>query len=688
MSNVTFEMNDINNLNNLGVGYLFEKELNIKDDDINKMLENLDNQLKQANAQEELKSLFAEVNESKEPKGVEPDFWAMTEEWAKKNNPQIESITSNNINNLVDIPKHEVAIKQDNNVFESKNNNVAKNEKDTYIQNQSSLIQPIQNTVKQENKNQVQLQEQNEVKTTPLSTTEKKDIDVNAIIMDRRAKMDKTHLETVEAAEKTGNLKTINYINDRNRVEQLDFDVKAKEIRADYLSETFEKQDIEMARPKSEIAQERNAVKSDISNPDFGKRNNTIQETHPSLDYGLLMNNANQKQDISKLEPSDTLVNKNFNPNKEQSSTGYKQPRNFFNNYNIAGEGKTMRDHMDWQKDDNNLRGNSLSFDQYWNDARKNMTEVHKSEREQALLNGKNALNIHEKKVDVETKLFNVYEKQAEVEKREFFSQGSSNPEYKNYHKNPELAKATFGPSRQDKQELHQAHTDYYLTANNLKLDKEIDPGRAMLHKEQTNDLMNSTPGTDDWKHKEKTHAVENYNMDYRQGKVEQKDYNKNMDTVLRQNLEPGKNYDVRVFDGSGLTTVKFTGQETKQPEQKQPQVNNEINSNKIEQKESGMSQANPIKIEKNLDSLKKQHEGFKHNRDGNGLKDLSEKSSIKSGVVSNQLKTKQPQQDVLSNKQKTDDFKLENAKKPNVNLDERESNIKMTIKHKQGLGY
>ena len=72
----------------------------------------------------------------------------------------------------------------------------------------------------------------------------------------------------------------------------------------------------------------------------------------------------------------------------------------------------------------------------------------------------------------------------------------------------------------------------------------------------------------------------------------------------------------------------------------------------------------------------------------------MQNNSKLKSGIVSDHTSKTQNQNETLGNKQKTKEFSMEGAKKQEINLDKRESDIKQNIQSqnpqlkKNDLGY
>lgn len=784
MSNVPFELN---NINNMGVGYLFEKELNINDQDINKMLEDIDLQIKNLQLQDEFDNLKKDLFNSA-PKEAEPDFWAMTEQWAKENNPELQNIQSHQSSvSSVESVKQEPSIKNPE-LQKVKDNKVEHKADENYIKNESQKLRIEKPEVhKPVAKVETPVEEKPSLNNS-LSSAEKsqREADIGTVILERQISMKETHEKRINIAKNTGDLREMNRVSDRNRIEEMAFKINEKNIHAQYLSDnpmkagvnsapkseidalkkakidyaekygtenakftTFlSKDDVELGTPKSETHRLRSGINDNRDSKNFGRKQNTIEVTHPDLDYGVMLKKS-QETPLFDIKNNEKAVN---------------QPRDFFNNYRIPGENKNMREHMDWQKNPENPTADSNKFSSHWYNAKQSMNEAHQREMDKALLkDDEKDINLLKNKIDVEKKLFDFHEKNAMVEERKHFSQVNNNRGYGSYTNSPEKAEA-FGPSMEEKQALHQAYTNHYLESKGLTIDNSnVSEGKMALHQAQTKDLMNSTYGSQDWKDKTNAHTVENFRQDYIENKVDG-----NYEKIMRDNLEPGKNYNIRAYNDKTkqLYSHPFNVNEVKQDmsvkndmqqenkvnvnlnEQSQnnqikshniSEVNNNISSMRNKHLNNEQSQSNTVKNpslnseNKNYSSSYRQEQSSfedqykkqdvsnsvektnqtqsnkvdinsqKQEQNKNvqsvktenpNMKDMQNNSKLKSGIVSDHTSKTPNQNETLGNKQKTKEFSMEGAKKQEINLDKREADIKQNIQSqnpqlkKNDLGY
>lgn len=745
MSEIAF---DLNNINNMGVGYLFEKELDIQDNDINKMLEDIDKQLKSLELKESLDNLKADLFNS-EPKEAEPDFWAMTEEWAKHLHPQMEAIEDRSVNNShIAEPVNQITQTHTPVLEEVKQNKVEHLADQNYVHNESQKLRVEKPEVFNKENHVTEKAVSKSSYTNKLTPEEKtqRESDIGTIILDREIKMHDTHAERLKVAKETGNLREINQVTDRNRIEEMEFKVSEKNIHSQYLSSTpleaysiaptdsekralgdakyayyekygegkftkfLSKDDIEMGSVQSQKNERKHSINSDRSSARFGQRNNTVDITHPDLDYGLMLKKAQETNPYQKAETQET---------------SYKTPRDFFNNYPIAGENKNMREYMDWQKNPENPRSNSINFSSHWNDARNSMDRMHNEQREKMLLNhnlDEKEFKQFEQRTDLEKQLFNFHEKEAMVEERLHFAHQNNNLGYQEYKAHPERAKV-FAPTMEEKQNLHQAHTQYYLETKGLVINNEnISEARQSLHQAQTKDLMASSYNSPDWQEKTKVHAVENFQQDYIDGRTTKDNY----ENVLRENFEPGKNYDVRLYNdqSKSFDTMKFTGQpeakvqekaveKTVKQEQKLEKQSvkfetsnnfkapntSEVNANIANMRNKRAISSDErqgsftgVKHTKNVYEPNKKVSNTVSQKEANpSMKEFQIKSQIKVGAISQHTQKTPNQAEVLGKKQNTPEFKMDNVKKPKeIDLQAREDRVKAqhTIKKDDGLGY
>lgn len=754
MSNSQFELN---NINNMGIGYLFEKELNIQDNDINKLLSDLDSQIKGLHLQEEVDSLNKNLFNSPTT-DVEPDFWAMTEEWAKQYQPQIEAVEPRKEISSVTVEPIKETPKLDSHVlFEVNSNKTEQKTDEVYVSNEAQRIRTEKPETHYTPAKQVnsQPEEQKEFsKPLAVDPKTKKEIDVYTVIYDRSVAMQDTHTSRMEAAKNSGDLNKVMMATDRNRIEKMQFEVTAKETCSQYLAENFaeraqmgatksdkdilskskldfydkygegkftqflSKDDIEMGAVKSKEVESKRTINSDRSSKSFGHKNNTIDVTHPDLDYGLMLQKAEQFKEINTKNTKNDL-----NSTKDlEKANRYKQPRDFFNNYNIPGENKNMREHMDWLKNPNNKVVDSNKFSSHFYDARKSMENSHQEGREKILLNPSaddKTLKLYEQQIGVEQKLFNIKEKEAMVEERLHFSQQNNNLGYQEYANNPQKAINSFGPKMEEKQDLYNAHTQYYLESKNLVLNNDnISEGRQALHQEQTKDLMNSTYNSDDWKSKRNTHVVENFQQDIIDGKVSGNTM-KQHEEVLRNNFEPGKNYNVRIYDDKSkdFNTMSFSGKEdTPVYSQKPQEIKIEKNLDTLNKDSASLPKLNEVQnnisnirnkadikspqIEssnkRNIPTIQKERGNTQSVNNpkvetNSKLNEFKNESKFKTGVISEHTQKTPNQAETLGNKQNTKEFNLDNAKKPyvgkEIDLEQREISIKKKLSD-SSLGY
>lgn len=751
MSNIAF---DLNNINNMGVGYLFEKELNIQDVDINKMLEDIDSQLKSLSLKESLDNLKADLFNS-EPKEAEPDFWAMTEEWAKHLYPEMENIEVRSVDNSHIVEPVNQQTQTHTPVLEEvKQNKISHNADQEYITKEAQHIRAEKPEVVKHEDSVMAKPEHKAGYSNKLTAEEKhqRESDVGSIILDREVKMHDTHAERLKVAKETGNLKEINQVTDRNRIEEMEFKVSEKNIHSQYLTSTpleaysvapsdsekralgdakyayyekygegkftkfLSKDDIEMGGVQSQKNEKKHSINSDRSSPRFGQKNNTIDITHPDLDYALILKKSQETNPYAKQE---NTVNRDISSNK------FKQPADFFNNFKVPGENKTMREYMDWQKNPENPRSDSNKFSSHWNDAKNSMNKMHDEKRQQMLLNHNvddKIFKQFEQKTNLEKQLFNFHEKEAMVEERLHFAHQNNNLGYLEYKGHPEKAKV-FAPTIEEKQNIHNAYKEYYLESKDLVINNDnISQSRQELHQAQTKDLMASSYNSTDWNEKLKVHAVENFQQDYIDGKTTKDNY----ENVLRENFEPGKNYDVRLYNTQkqGFDTMKFTGQpETKVQEQAMEntakQEQKMVQSVKVETTKQQFKTPNVSEVNSNISNMrskraissderqgsftgikqtknvyepnKKVSNTVSHKQVNPAMSEYQNKSQFKSGIVTESAQKTPNQSETLGTKQPTKNFDLQSAKKPvEIDLQAREDRVKSqhSIKKDDSLGY